>query len=188
MMTIEYMIDRKPEGVKSIILSSTLRSNKQWAAEQHKRIRQFMSPEDQAAIAKAEETGDYSDPAYIAANDRYMEKYCAGKPSPDDPECLRRPKKSGTESYLVAWGLNEYTPTGTLKDYEYTDRLHEIKVPALIINGSSDLCAPEVAKTMADLIPVSKWKMFEGSRHMCFVERNAEYIDLLNKWLDEAEQ
>ena len=40
---------------------------------------------------------------------------------------------------------NEYTPEGTLKDFEYTDRLSEIGVPALIISGTNDLCTPLTA-------------------------------------------
>jgi len=38
-------------------------------------------------------------------------------------------------SFLIGWGPNEYTPLGTLKDFEYTNRLNEIQVPALIITS-----------------------------------------------------
>ena len=53
MLSIEYLCDHKPEGIKSVILSSTHTSSKLWAQEPHRMIK-FMSQEDQDAIAKAE--------------------------------------------------------------------------------------------------------------------------------------
>ena len=61
MLSIEYLCDHKPEGIKSVILSSTHPSSKLWAHEQHRMIK-FMSQEDQDAIAKAEATGNFDDP------------------------------------------------------------------------------------------------------------------------------
>lgn len=185
MMIIQYIIDYKPEGIKSTIISSGHPSSSLWAKEQHRMIR-FMSPEDQAAIAKAEESGDFSDPAYLAANDRFMELHCCDLSYGEDaPECLRRPKKHGDEAYLYGWGPNEYVPTGALRDFEYIDRLHEIKEPSLIISGIDDLCTPLVAKTMYDRIPNSKWELFEGARHMCFVDDNPRYLKLVSQWMKE---
>lgn len=66
----------------------------------------------------------------------------AGEVTEESPECLRRPKKSGAEAYLHGWEPNEYNPTGTLRDYDYTERLHEIKVPCLVMSGTDDLCTP----------------------------------------------
>lgn len=185
MLIIEYLVNYKPEGVKSAIISSGHPSSSLWSAEQHRWLK-LMSEEDQAAIAKAEATGDFSDPAYLAANDRFMERHCCPSVYPADaPECLTREKKHGDEAYLYGWGPNEYTPTGTLKNFEYIDRLPEIKEPTLIISGTYDLCSPLVAKTMYDGIPNSKWELFEGARHMCFVEDNPRYVKLLSGWLKE---
>jgi proline iminopeptidase len=184
MLLIEYLIKNKPQGVCSAILSSTLPDSQLWGKEQHRMIK-FMSEEDQKAIAKAEATGDYGNEDYLKANDRYMLLHCAGEVTEDSPECLRRPKKSGTESYIVGWGPNEYTPLGTLKDFNYTNRLNEITVPCLITSGTNDLCTPLIAKTMYDRIPDSRWELFDGARHMSFVEQNDKYCGILSKWLAE---
>lgn len=79
---------------------------------------------------------------------------------------LKEKKKAGTRAYLIGWGPNEYTPLGTLKDFEYTNRLNEIQVPALIISGTNDLCTPLVAKTMYDGI---KCKMAFNARMSSYV-------------------
>ena len=186
MLEIAYLIDRKPEGIASIILSSTLSSSSLWAHEQHRLI-SFMSEEDQNAIAYAEKNNAWNDPAYLKANDHFMKLHCSDIRD-TDPECLRREKRSGTEAYLYAWGPNEYNPTGTLKNFEYTDRLHEIHVPALIMSGTNDLCTPLIAKTMYDHLNDAKWELFDGARHMCFAEQTDHYCDVLSTWLTEHDQ
>ena len=114
-----------------------------------------------------------------------LRKQPAGEVTENDPECLRRPKKAGRESYVVGWGPNEFTPLGTLKDYDVIDQLGDIKEPALIINGGNDLCTPYVAKFMYDRIPNSEWELFRTCRHMCFVEDNDHYVEVLKKWMNK---
>ena len=186
MLLLQYLCDH-PKGISSAILSSTLPASWLWAKEQHRMIR-YMSEEDQQAIAQAEATDDYTDPAYLAANDRYMELHCASTPTENSPECLRRPKRSGTESYRVGWGPNEYTPTGTLKDYDVIDQLPGIQTPCLIISGTDDLCTPLVAKTMLDALPHSQWELMEKCRHMCFADDNPKYVAIMRNWLEKHDQ
>ncbi len=182
MLEIIYVCDYAPKGIKSMVLSSTLPSAKLWAQEQHRMIK-FMSEEDQAAIAKAEETGVYDDPAYLAANDRFMVRHAAPVFTKDDPEPLWREKVAGTESYVTAWGPNEYSPEGTLQGYDYTEKLRDVTIPTLVTSGTNDLCTPLVAKTMYDAIPGAKWELFANSRHMPFVEEREKYMKLLEEWL-----
>ena len=79
-----------------------------WASEQHRLIK-YLSVEDQEAISRAEATGQWDDPAYLQANDHYFEKYVISVDE-HSPECIRRPKRSGTEAYLYGWGPNENHP------------------------------------------------------------------------------
>lgn len=183
MQAIWYALEYKPKGIKSYILSSTLSSASLWEIEQKRRI-SYMDEADQKALLDAVNTGDYSSKEYGDALDKFMKMYCAGEVTENDPECLRRPKKSGAEAYVVGWGHNEFSPSGTLAGYEFTDRLHEIEEPCLITSGAIDLCSPYIAKTMYDRIPNSKWELFQYSRHMPFVEENEKYIKVLTEWLE----
>lgn len=181
MLIIAYMIDRHPEGVESIILSSTLPSSELWSHEQQRLI-SFMPADEQEAIARAVATGNFDDPAYLKANDHYTVLH-ADEITDASPECFRRPKRFGTESYLTAWGPNEYTPTGTLRDFDYTDRLGEITDPTLIISGTNDECTPLIAKTMDDNMPNAIWELLDGARHMTFIDQTDTYKQLLIGWL-----
>ena len=181
MMALKYALDYHPTGVRSYILSSTLPSAKLWEQEQHRRI-SYMPEKYQQALAKALETGNYDDPAYLEALDIFMDRHCNPIVRPL-PECVTRPKKSGAEAYLVGWGPNEFTPTGTLSGFEVTDRLPEIETPCLITSGQRDLCSPCIAKTMFDGLPHAKWELFAESGHMPFVDEHEKYCRVLRRWL-----
>ncbi len=184
MLAIWYAIERKPKGIKSYILSSTLSSAKLWKEEQYRRI-SYMSQEKQDAIKHAIDNEDYSYQPYLDVVDEFMELYCAGSFGEDAPECLTRPKVSGAEAYIVGWGQNEFSPTGTLSEYDFTDRLCEISEPSLVISGQIDLSSPFIAKTMYDNLPNAEWELFQFSRHMPYVEENEKYIEVLSKWLNK---
>ena len=183
MLAITYLADRKPAGICSVILSSTLSDSQLWGREQHRMARQLPEGE-QEALALAERTGAYDSEAYKSALDHYMQLHCADLVFGEDaPECLRRKKRTGTESYVTAWGPNELTPQGTLREWNYTDALAGLCTPALIISGTDDLCTPLVAKTMFDRLPNATWELMEGCRHMCFVDDNDRYCSLLSAWM-----
>jgi proline iminopeptidase len=184
MLALAYAL-QQPQGLQSLILSSTLSSSQLWGREQH-RMLEYMTKEEQDAIAKAEETGNWQDEMAQKAIARYMKLHCADIKD-NDPECLRREKRSGTESYMTAWGPNELTPQGTLKNFDVTDKLCEIKAPCLIISGTDDLCTPLIAKTMYDHLPYARWELFANARHMVFAEYTEKYLQLLADWCQETD-
>lgn len=182
MLAIIYLCDYHPTGIQSVILSSTLSSASLWSSELHRLIK-FLPQGEQKAINDAEANDDFSSPTYQAANRHFMELHTA-KLNANSPEPLRRPVHGGDKAYLTAWGPNEYCPNGNLHDYEYTDQLIHLTTPALIIDGTNDLCTPLVAKTMADRLPNAEWHLFQGARHMVFAEQTTKYEQLVTNWLN----
>lgn len=184
MLLLHYLCNHKPAGITSIILSSTLPATWMWRKEQLRLIKSL--PEHmQQAINQAMNSGNYQHPAYQIAEAEYMLRYVADKVTAQSPECIRREVIKGRESYLVAWGPNEFTPNGTLQDYDVTDQLSDIIQPALIINGDNDLCTPYIAKYLYDKIPDSTWELFRCCRHVCFIEENKKYLALIKQWLND---
>ena len=182
MLALAYVYERHPDGIRSLILSSTNPSASMWVKEQHRLVK-YLPEKEQKAIAKAEATGDFDSKAYKSAIAHYMEQHCAAPVTADSPECLRREKKAGTLSYIYGWGPNELNATGDLKDFEYLEKMKSIDIPTLVISGSEDLCTPAIAKAMHDALPNSKWELFVGSRHMPFVEDHNHYCKVLAEWL-----
>ena len=167
MLALSYVLERRPSGVRGLVLSSTLSNASLWGREQHRMLDLMGLSEDDV--------------------DTYMQKLCAGPYTEESPECLRRTKRSGTESYTTAWGPNEFTPVGTLSGYDLTERLSEIRIPTLVVSGTNDLCTPLIAKTMADRIPGARWLLMEGCRHMCFADDTNRYLQEVGAFLDSVD-
>ncbi|MYV15977.1 proline iminopeptidase [Furfurilactobacillus milii] len=183
MLEMLYLTHYDQTGVKSVMIDGSPASIKLWTQEQHRLI-SYLSHEDREAIAEAERTGDFSGPKYLAANDRYMERYCWDDPDENSPEPLRR-ETNGKRASLIAEGPNEFTENGTISDYDVTDDLKNIHVPVLVTNGTDDLCTPLIAKSVYDHIPGAKWHLFANSRHLALLDQHDEFISVLDKWLKE---
>ena len=139
----------------------------------------------QSAIDDAVSRNDYSGAANIEYFDEFMFRHAAGDVSELGFECLTRPKRTGREAYVTAFGRNIITPNGTLIDFDLTTPLADITQPTLIINGGNDLCTPYIAKYMYDRIPNARWELFRNCRHCCFAEANEEYVQLMREWLTQ---
>lgn len=88
---------------------------------------------------------------------------------------------------MTAWGPDELTPTGTLANWNYTEKLTDITIPALIISGTEDLCTPVIAKTMFDKLPNAQWELISNCRHLCFVDEHDVYCEKLATWMQDKE-
>lgn len=183
MLEMFYLTHYDHAGIKSVMIDGSPASIKLWIQEQHRLI-SYLSYEDRTAIAEAERTGDFTNPKYLAANDRYMERYCWDDPDENSPEPLRRPT-NGKKASLIAEGPNEFTENGTLGDFDVTDELHKIDVPTLVTNGTDDLCTPLIAKSVYDHIPGAKWHLFANSRHLALLDQHDEFIHVLDQWLKQ---
>ncbi len=104
------------------------------------------------------------------------------------PECLSRvAEKPGDEVYHIMWGPSEWLVTGTLKDWDITDRLGEIQVPTLVIGGRFDEATPVITETIHSGIPSSEWVIFENSGHFAYLEETERYLKVLIKFFDRVE-
>ncbi|WP_125605875.1 proline iminopeptidase [Lapidilactobacillus bayanensis] len=183
MLAIFYLTSYHPQGVKSVLINSSPASIKLWTAEQHRLIK-YLSSEDQVAIAAAEATQDFTGAKYLAANERYMDAYAWDTNKKNLPEPMQRPT-NGQRASFIAEGPNEFTENGTISDFEVTDQLDKIKIPAMVTSGTDDLCTPLIAKSVADHIPGARWHLFANSRHLALLDQHDEFISLLDQWLNE---
>ncbi len=185
MLAIIYMCDYNPKGVLSLTLSSTLASASLWDKETH-RLLKYLNPEDQAAIKEAERTNDYSSKDFERANINYMKMFVRNLDEMKEvPECLTREKKT-SPSYVTAWGPSEFKPLGNLKDYEYLDKLKNIKSKVMILSGSDDESTPIQNKAMYDWMTCDKeWHIIYNARHSTYIEQKEVYEEYLKNFIDK---
>jgi proline iminopeptidase len=86
--------------------------------------------------------------------------------------------------YRTMWGeQTEFKVTGTLSEFNVESRLHEIRVPTMVIVGRGDMATVATAQKMAKLIHNSRLEIFEHSRHYPFIEEKAKFIEVMRSFL-----
>jgi proline-specific peptidase len=185
MLALEYALTQ-PDGLESLVLSSTLSSARCWE-EEALRLRAKLPPEILAVLERHEEAGTVHDPEYAEATMEFYRRHlCRLDPWPPILEEIFR--KTRTEVYETMWGANEMRPTGVLADWDVTARLREITVPALVLCGRYDEATPGQAETIANgLGGESELVVFENSAHVSLIEETEQYLATVRGFLARVE-
>ena len=139
----------------------------------------------QRAVKKAETTGNFDDPDYLAAMNQFYSNYVYRHPIQAELDSMFSTFNTGIYVYLQ--GPSEFTITGTLKNYDATSFLSQIKVPTLFTVGEFDEVGPEIVKGFADKIPNSRYIMFKGAAHVTSWDAKDENINEVRKFLQFAD-
>jgi L-proline amide hydrolase len=159
----------------------------QWVSEAN-RLRAELPPEVQATLLQHEAAGTYDDPAYQQAMTEFYNRHvCRVVPNPD---CVVRTMQNiaqWPEVYYAMNGPSEFHVIGTLKQWDITARLGEIRFPTLVIGGRFDEATPAITETVHRGIPNSEWVIFENSSHMPHLEESDRYMHVLDDFLTRVE-
>ena len=165
MLALEYALTRPP-GLEALVLNSTPASAPRWAEETGRLAAELPPGLDEKEAAK----------------EYWRRHVCRLEP---EPEPLRRSRaKFGKQVYEAMWGPNEFTVTGTLKDWDVSARLGEIQIPTLITSGRHDECTPALVDVLHRGIAGSEWVLFEESAHMPHLEETERYLEVVGAFFD----
>jgi proline-specific peptidase len=185
MLAMEYALTQ-PIGLASLILANTTASIPHWVSETRRLVAELPS-EVQGTIRKHENAGTTDSSEYHEAMLAFSRRHLSRRIDPR-PDCLSRiADKPGDEVYHIMWGPSEWCVTGTLKDWDITDRLGEIQVPTLVIGGRYDEATPAVTEKIHLGIAGSEWVIFERSGHFAHIEETERYLQVLGKFLSRVE-
>lgn len=182
----EYALGPHREHVASLILSGPLLSTSRWVADQDAYIA-LMPPAVRDAIRASEASGAFTGTSYQEAMTQYYQKHvCRQQPWPD---CLNRAMaKLNPAVYEHMWGPSEFTVTGILKDYERSDRLHELAMPVLLTCGQYDEAAPDTIQFFQSRIPRAEMRVFAEASHEHHLEKTGEYLAAAQEFLSRYDQ
>ncbi|MCF7815196.1 MAG: proline iminopeptidase-family hydrolase [Candidatus Cloacimonetes bacterium] len=168
-LAAEYILTKKPEGVKSVILSGALLSTSSWIADQQIYIEQ-LPEKTRNAILQCEKTGEYNSPEYQNAMMEFYQLHVYRLES--WPECLNRAfSELNFAQYEYMWGPSEFTVTGSLKNYERVDQLYKIDLPVLFTCGEFDEATPATTRYYQENLPGSRLHIFEDASHEHHLEK-----------------
>jgi len=186
MLAMEYAI-RRPAGLESIVVADSPASMPFWVSEAN-RLRAELPPSVEEALRLHEGAGTTNDPAYASAVEVFYRRHvCRADPWPD---CFERTAVTlSTDAYVynLMNGPSEFHCIGTLKDWDITDRLHEITIPTLLLSGRFDEATPAIVGAIHERIAGSEWIVFEQSSHTPHLEEPAAFNAAVRAFLAGVE-
>ena len=189
MLALQYALDH-PDGIKSLILSNTAASTVEAAVYLQKR-RLELDREIFGKMLKYEGAGDFENPEMLELVWEFYARFVR-RSTPFERERSLKECKEALEpvfsdigpAYQIMWGPFEFLPTGTLLEWDVTDRLGEIGVPALIVCGWYDEAHPACHRTLAQAIPDNEFVIFGNSSHCTILEKEADaYLGLIKDFV-----
>ncbi len=183
LFALEYAL-AQPQGLVSLLLASSTSSIPLWIAEAN-RLREALPPDVQATLLRHEQAGTTDNPEYLEAMMVFYDRHVIRvKPI---PEYVQRAMDQVGQVYYIMNGPSEFHVIGTIKDWDRTDRLGEIRVPVLITSGRYDESTPLINEVMHKGIADSEWVLFEQSSHMAHVEERELYLSTVRAFLESVE-
>ena len=184
MLTAEYLLRNRPQGVSSLILCGPLLSTPLWERDQRNHI-SHMPAEAIRIIAAAEANRHYAEDYQRIMMDYYRSHVCRLDPWPDD--LMDAMEKLNMDVYLTMWGPSEFTVTGELKDADLLPRLKEIRQPVLLTCGEHDEAAPETVAIFCDQLPRGEMAVLPDASHIHHLEQPVLFRSVVREFMSRVE-
>jgi proline-specific peptidase len=187
MLAMEYALTQ-PDGIAGLIIESSPASMRLWVAEAN-RLRDQLPPDVQATLLEHEANETTDSPEYESAMQVFYDRHvCRVKPTPGPFQRTIDCLVANPEVYGYMNGPSEFHVIGTLKDWDITGRLGEIRLPTLVLSGRYDEATPTIAQAVTDGIPGARWELFEKSSHICHLEEPERTMQVIGDFLTEVER
>jgi proline iminopeptidase len=161
-LAVEYY-RAHPEHVVSLTLGSAALDLPAWERNTRELVKSL--PDSmQRTIAAREKEGNFAAPDYQAALNEFYSRYVWRHPVQADLDSTMKTMNEGIYNYMQ--GPSEFTIVGTLKTYDATSFLKNIKVPVLFTVGEFDEADPNTIRKHAAMTPGAKLQVIPGAAHL----------------------
>jgi proline iminopeptidase len=181
LLAIAYALAH-PKSLASLVSASGLASVP-LASREMQRLKRELPPPLPEVLERHEAKGEFQDPEYLRAVREFYRRHLCRLPA-WPPELSYTLDHMNGPKYGTMNGPNEFTITGTIRDFDVTARLGEIRDPTLITAGRYDEVTPAVAEEIHRGIRGSELAIFEESSHTAFWEERDRYMEILRSFLD----
>lgn len=180
-----YVLSKGTEGIESLILASALLSTPDWIRDAAV-LKKQLPVEMQEIMQKHETAGTTNDPEYRRAEMEYTRRFVRrNSKAKRDADC--EDSASNKVIYEQMWGPTEFHATGSLKSFDLTGRLGELRLPVLLVVGEFDEARPETAARYQKLIPGSKLEVIPGAAHSKLQDNPEGTLRVLEQFLKSVE-
>jgi L-proline amide hydrolase len=175
----------RPAGLRGLVVANAPASYPTWRREA-RRLRDQLPPGVDDTLRRHEEAGTTDSGEYFTAMRVFYDRHvCRIVPWPRDYQASFMEICDDPTVYLTMNGPSEFHVTGTLKDWSVEDCLPDIAVPTLVLSGRHDEATPETVRPYHELIPGSRWEIFEESSHVPHLEEPERFRAVMVDFLKQ---
>ncbi len=184
-LAIEYALKYQYDGhLKGVVFSNMTCDMPREMEYMLGMMKKLLTQEEFDYVMKKDEEEDYDDKRYL----ELFEKFYA----PCSCRIQYTPKR-GMEDFKVALvvyneiqGRSPFIVKGSLKNWDRSSDLKNIKTKALAIGAKHDHVNPEIVKDMAEWLDNAEFLYCENGSHSAYIDDAKTYFDGLNKFLNEC--
>lgn len=180
-----YALSKGTRGIESLILASPLLSTTDWIRDAEE-LRKQLPAEVQATLRRHEAAGTTDSEEYRVAEREYTRRFVRRTAGPRDPACAD--SAFNPVIYEQMWGPSEFHATGSLKSFDVTGRLGELRLPVLLMVGEFDEATPGTAARYQKLIPDAKLEVIPGAAHGLLHDNREGTLRALETFLGGVKQ
>lgn len=169
-----------PEHVVSLTLGSAALDIPAWERNA-RRLVKTLSDSAQRAIAVREAEQKFDAPDYQHALEEFYGKYVWRHPVQADLDSTFQTVNEAIYGYMQ--GPSEFTITGTLKTYNSTPFLKNVKVPTLFTVGEFDEANPPTIRKHAAMTPGARIEVIPGSAHITTWDNPEAMLSAVRRFL-----
>ncbi len=173
-----------PERVNAMVLASPALDIPAWEVNARELVK-TLPDSMQRAIEIREASGEYDAPDYQAALMAFYGRYVWRHPVEADLDSTFATVNEAIYGYMQ--GPSEFTITGTLKSYDATPFLPEVRVPVLYTVGEFDEANPELVERFADETPGARMVVIPGAAHITTWDNPEANLDAVRSFLRETD-
>jgi L-proline amide hydrolase len=168
--------------VARLVLASTPLDIPAFIAEQQRLIAS-LGPAARRRLRRPPPRGPRRQRAYMDAYDEFLRRHVCEDPWPS--ELVDAFERANRDVYEALWGASEVSVTGSLRAWSCVGRTGELTMPVLLTSGRHDEVTPDLIGQAHDVLPDSRWRLFEHSAHMAHLTETEEYLATVDGFLGE---
>jgi L-proline amide hydrolase len=171
-----------PPGLRSLVVANSPASIGLWLAEAS-RLRTLLPADVQRTLARHESAGTTDSEEYEQAVMVFYQRHLCRIPFPDGLQRSFAQMGEDPTVYHTMNGPSEFHVVGTLRDWDITDRLGDVRIPVLVISGEYDEATPAVVRPLVEALPDARWELIEGASHSTHLEEPEYFLELVETFL-----
>ena len=181
MLGMEHALEHPP-GLRSLVVANSPASLELWVSEAN-RLRSLLPADVQETLTRHEAAGTTDSEEYEQGVMRFYERHLCRIPFPDGLQRTFAQLAEDPTVYHTMNGPSEFHVIGTLRGWDITPRLGDVRVPVLVISGEHDEATPAVVRPLVEALPDAHWELIEGSSHSTHLEQPERFLGLVETFL-----